>query len=233
MIENNILECQGRIHEALARAGCPDRRVTLIAVTKNVPVKDICQAVEAGILDFGDNRVQEALEKHSALQAYASGKGLRLIRHMIGHLQTNKAGQAVGMFDLIHSVDSLKLAREIDKQALRLGKVQDMLLEVNVSQEKSKFGFSPQTLETEFEAVCGLRYVRVRGLMTVAPMAVDPQSARPVFRGLRLLKEKLERASNKALEFLSMGMSDDFEVAVEEGANMVRLGRAIFTQGRP
>lgn len=227
MVQQHILECRKRIKRAQDKAHSAGS-VVLVAVTKNVPVEHIFQALDAGILAVGENRIQETLTRYSAVQDYAAQKGLQLRWHMIGHLQTNKASEAVRFFDLIHSIDSLKLAKEIDKQAGRLNKIQDVLLQVNVSGEKTKFGFSPGDLAVCEKDVLDLKNLCVRGLMTMAPWSRDPEKARPVFKELRLLRDQTVQRTGHLLDVLSMGMSDDFETAVEEGATMVRLGRAIF-----
>lgn len=230
MVSKNICECLERIGKAQSRAQRTDG-VVLVAVTKNVPAEHIFQALDAGVLNIGENRIQEALAKYPAVCAHAQKKRLCLRWHMIGHLQTNKAKEAVGYFDLIHSIDSLKLAREIDRQAARRNKTQDVLFQVNISGEESKHGFSPQELEACEKDLFRLKNVRACGLMTMAPWTEDAGQARPVFRALRLLRDTMVQRTGRRLDVLSMGMSDDFETAVEEGATMVRLGRLIFGEG--
>ncbi len=219
-IEENIARVQERIDQACRRCGRAPHEVRLLAVTKNQPVEVLSAVVRAGLRDIAENKVQEALLKKSRVSVDTSG-----VRwHMIGHLQTNKAKDAVRLFDLIHSVDSLRLAQEIDKQAARTGKVQDILLEVHLSAEESKYGIPPEQLEAVFPDICALPALRVCGLMGMAPVVNDPEQARPYFRRLRELRDRLK------LPELSMGMSDDFEAAVEEGATMVRIGRALFKE---
>jgi len=200
-IAENLERIRGRIGDA-----------QLVAVTKGVPPERIEEAVAAGQLLFGENRVQEAKAKIPVVSSRARW-------HMVGHLQSNKARDAVALFELIHSVDSVSLAEELNKWAGRAGKTQAILLEVNVSGEASKFGFQPEDVERALEQINRLARVEVRGLMTVPPLGKDP---RPYFRQLREMRDRL------GLRELSMGMSQDFEIAVEEGATMVRIGTAIF-----
>ncbi len=204
-----------RIDGACARSGRDPASVRLVAATKQVPVASILEAVHAGLRDVGENTVQEAATKKPALEAEASG----VTWHFIGHLQRNKVPAAIGLFDIIQAVDSLRLAEALDRRATGMLTV---LLEVNVGQEASKFGFRPDEVAAALQTMRGLRNLDVIGLMTVAPAAPDQEGVRPVFRTLKLL------AASSGLRELSMGMSDDFEVAVEEGATMVRVGRAIF-----
>ncbi len=186
-----------------------------MAVTKTIDPPGIRQAFAVGVRDFGESRIQEASEKIPALSPLCPGS----VWHLVGHLQTNKAGAAAGLFNLIHSVDSLKVAQAISQHAAADIPV---LIQVNVAGEASKHGFAlPDTIPA-LESIARLPHVRIKGLMTIAPYVDDLEAVRPVFRRLRLLREAL------GLEHLSMGMSDDFEVAIEEGATMVRIGRAIF-----
>lgn len=203
-----------RIANACERSGRSPDEVTLIAVTKGFPGSKVREAVEAGITDLGENRVQEAQAKRPEL----SGVG-GVTWHMIGHLQSNKVKVALGLFDIIHSVDSLHLAEAISKRAERPVPI---FLEVNVGGESSKYGITIDALPEHFHAIRSLPSVDVRGLMTVAPIAADPEEVRPVFRTLR------SEARALGLGELSMGMTDDFEVAIEEGATHVRIGRALF-----
>lgn len=214
-IPDNLARLRERIVEACERAGRTPDEVTLVAVTKGFPAAVVAEAYDAGLRDFGENRVQEAAPKIEALAA--SGRSPRW--HLVGHLQTNKVKPAVGLFAILHSVDSVRLAQAISRHARE---VVPILLEVNVAQEASKFGFSPQELPSALDEIARLPNLNVRGLMTVAPLTDDPETVRPVFRRLRELRDAA------GLEELSMGMTDDFEVAIEEGATMVRVGRAIF-----
>jgi PLP dependent protein len=216
MIAQNIVSIRGRIVAACSRAGRDPAAVDIVCASKGKSVGEITEALDAGLRNVGENRVQEALLKYRAMNR-------RPVWHFIGHLQTNKAREAVRIFDLIHSVDSLKLAREIDRQAQMAGKVQDILIEVNTSNEASKFGIRPEGLAERIAATAALSHVRWRGLMTMAPVTDDPQIRRGCFRALRRLMEDTGRGL-----ILSMGMTDDFETAIEEGATLVRLGRAIF-----
>jgi len=212
-VTQRVEEARRRIAAACLRAGRSPEEVTIVAVTKGFPPQAIREAWQAGIRHFGENRVQEAAAKIPEVA------DLPITWHMVGHLQTNKVKKALSLFQAIDSVDSLRLAQEISRRAQ--GTV-PVLLEVNVAGEASKFGFSPEEILRAAEQVAALPHLEVRGLMTLAPMASDPEEVRPVFRRLRELAQAL------GLRELSMGMSDDFEVAVEEGATMVRLGRAIF-----
>jgi pyridoxal phosphate enzyme (YggS family) len=202
-----------RVTRAAERAGRAPADVTIVAVSKSFPPEAIEQAAAAGIAHVGENRVQEAAAKILSLSH------LPVTWHMVGHLQTNKAKTALELFDIIQSVDSLRLAEALSHRAERPVPV---LLEVNVAGEASKFGFSPPEVAKAAEAIARLPHLNVCGLMTIAPLVGDPEEVRPVFRELRQLRDALGLAD------LSMGMTDDFEVAVEEGATMVRIGRAIF-----
>ena len=210
----NIATVRARIATACERAGRSTDEVTLIGVSKGFPAAAIAEAVGTGLRDIGENRVQEAAAKIEALSA----RGITPRWHLIGHLQTNKAKTAANLFAIIHSVDSLRLAQELSRRAERVG----ILLEVNAAQEASKFGFTPKEVAPALSSIASLPHLDVQGLMTVAPQANDPEAVRPVFRELRQLRDAL------GLRELSMGMTDDFEVAIADGATMVRVGRAIF-----
>jgi len=214
-IADNIKLVDQRIRLAAERAGRDAAAVTLIAVSKAIEPDRVEAALEAGQIVFGESKVQEAKAKIPLISGRARW-------HMIGHLQTNKARDAVALFDFIHSVDSRKLAEELNKWAEATGKRQAVLLEVNVSGEASKFGLKPEDLDSTLKEINRLTRLEVRGLMTVAPFAEEAARARPYFRRLRELRDAI------GLQELSMGMSHDFEVAVEEGATMVRIGTAIF-----
>lgn len=206
----------------------PDE-ITIVAVGKGRGSEQIREAVEAGITDIGENRVQEAIKKYYELRV--TDYGLRKINwHLVGHLQTNKVKDAIRIFDLIQSVDSIHLAEEIDKQAAKINKTQDILIEIKTSPEETKFGIRPQEAIGAVEEMVKLKNIRINGLMTIAPLVDNPQKTRPYFKMLKALKDKINelRITNYGLRILSMGMTDDFEIAIEEGANMVRLGRAIF-----
>ncbi|RJQ54126.1 MAG: YggS family pyridoxal phosphate-dependent enzyme [Actinobacteria bacterium] len=224
-IAENIERLRSRIEAAKARSAHPEREVTLVAVTKTVPVDRIEEALEAGVADVGENRVQEALPKVEAI-------GPGPVWHFIGYLQRNKVKQAVSFAGLIQSVDRLELLEEIERRAGAAGKVQDVLIEVNVSGEASKSGVGPAGIEELLDALGPMKHVRVKGLMTMAPLVEDAEKVRPVFRKLAEIFVRLgkERRVGVEMVHLSMGMTDDFEVAVEEGATMVRIGRAIFAE---
>jgi len=213
-----------RVHEtirsACARAGRSPESVLLIGVSKTMPVDRIRLAIDAGVPALGENRVQEARDKIEAL-------GHPCPWHLIGALQTNKARDAVKLFDWIHTVDRIELARELDRRARAIGRVVDVLLEVNVGEEPQKAGVAPDGVKPLLDAVAGLTGIRVRGLMAIPPAAPNPEQTRPHFRRLRELRDSV------GLEHLSMGMSADYPVAVEEGATMVRVGTAIFGARAP
>ncbi|MCX5704299.1 MAG: YggS family pyridoxal phosphate-dependent enzyme [Candidatus Omnitrophica bacterium] len=221
MIQDNVRRIRERIAEACSRSNRHPDEIVIIAVTKGRTLSDINEAIEAGITDIGENRVQEALKKYNAIRD--THYAIRVKWHMVGHLQTNKAKEAVKIFDLIHSVDSLRLAEEIDKQAHKIKKVQDILIEANTSGEVSKFGFKAEGIIGAVKEIVQFKNIKVKGLMTIAPALDSPEKTRPYFRMLREIKDKIN-----SVRILSMGMTDDFEVAIEEGANMVRLGRVIF-----
>ncbi|MGA2286277.1 MAG: YggS family pyridoxal phosphate-dependent enzyme [Dehalococcoidia bacterium] len=214
-IADNLRRLRDRVDAACRRAGRSPADVTVVSVSKGFPVDAVVAAWEAGLRDVGENRVQEAAAKLPA--AIARGAAFR--RHLVGHLQTNKVKTALDLFDIIQSVDSLRLAEAISRTA---AKPVSVLLEVNVAGEASKYGLKPDDVPQTLERIRSLPNIDVVGLMTVAPAASDAEQVRPAFRRLREMAETLGLAE------LSMGMSDDFEVAVEEGATMIRIGRAIF-----
>lgn len=197
-----------------------DEKIILVAVTKNHGVELMREVIDAGATDIGENRVQEASEKFQTLDRTTT-------RHLIGHLQTNKAKSAVKLFDLIQSVDSVHLATALDKVASQFGKVQDVLIQVNVARESQKSGVLLEDLNSLIEFVDGAKNLRLRGLMMIAPNFSDVEECRPLFKQMRKLFDELKPA-RKAFDFLSMGMTHDYKVAVEEGANVVRVGTAIF-----
>lgn len=212
---------QKRIQAACARAGRDPGSVTLLAVSKGMPPELIRAAADQGLVLFGENKVQEAKIKISLCPG-------RLRWHMIGHLQSNKCRDAVHFFQMIESVDSLSLATEIDKCAHKMAKTMPLLLEVNVAGESSKFGYKPEQLLSELNDINALKHIEIHGLMTIAPWSPEPEKVRPIFRKLRELKEKCEAILGAPLPHLSMGMSGDFEVAVEEGSTIVRIGTSLF-----
>ena len=197
--------------------------VELIAVTKNHSVEEMQTAIDKGVMNIGENRVQEALEKAETLEREVKW-------HLIGHLQTNKVKHAVRQFDLIHSVDSIRLAEEIDKAAAKFGKVQNILVQINLAREASKSGIDYTELDDLLAAIDGLRSVRLQGFMCIAPNYDDVEECRPLFRTMyELFQQMKEREPRTAdIRYLSMGMTHDYEIAVEEGANLVRVGTAIF-----
>ncbi len=222
----NLARVQERIALAAQRAGRRPSEITLVAVTKTRPPEDLAAVYEAGVRDIGENRVEEAAVKKPQLDL------TELTWHLVGHLQSRKARQAVDLFDVIHSVDSVKLAHKLDAIATERARVMPVLLEVNVSGEESKYGL-PLADQAAFEAavseIAALSHLRLDGLMTVAFVARDPEEVRPVFARLRALRDELQiRFPQAGWQHLSMGMTDDLEVAIEEGATMLRIGRAIF-----
>jgi hypothetical protein len=219
-----LSQIEARIHRAAEAAGRRPESVRLVAVSKTKPIQMIRAAIDAGVTDIGENYIQEAREKFSAL-------GTRPVSwHFIGHLQTNKAKYAVRIFDLIHSVDSAKLAGELDRQAEKIGKIQDILIQVNISGEAGKSGIPSEAARPLIEEIAPLAHIRVRGLMTLPPYFDDPEKAQPFFRALRLLRDEIRATDigNVALDELSMGMTGDFEAAIAEGATLVRIGTALF-----
>jgi len=226
----NCREFLERLGEAAKRSGRNIEDITVVAVSKTRPLEDVLEAAAAGMKYFGENRVQEAERKYAGIV-----RDFRL--HMIGHLQSNKVRDAVALFDVIQSVDSLRLAEILDWEFARAGKTGEIMLEVNTSGEPQKYGFAPQEVVTAAGNVFELTNVRLTGLMTVGPLTEDEAAIRNSFGELRQLfdKVKAEHAGREEFGVLSMGMSDDYEIAVEEGATMIRVGRALFgpriTQG--
>jgi hypothetical protein len=229
-IEQNVADVRARIARAARRAGRNPDDVTVVAVSKTFPPEAVAEAHAAGLSVFGENRVQEARYKIPAV-AQILGQGA-VSWHMVGHLQRNKAKRAAKLFDLVHSVDSVRLAKELEKRCARRDKQMVVLLDINISGESSKTGLSPTdeaTLDAVIEAVLAAPHLTLQGLMGMAPLVADPEEARPYFERLRRLRDELaERHGATDWRHLSMGMTDDFEVAVEEGATLVRIGRAIF-----
>jgi len=237
MIKEQISGIRERISSICSLIDKDPDSVTLVAVSKGRPSEQIKEVILAGINNIGENKVQEALFKINQLRSTsyepptANRQPPAAKWHMVGHLQTNKAREAVRIFDLIHSVDSFKLAREIDKEAAKINKIQDILVEVNASGEITKFGLKPDEAIGVIKQIIELKNINIKGLMTIAPLLGDSEKARPYFRILRELLVKVNyelKTINYELKTLSMGMTDDFQVAIEEGSNMVRLGRAIF-----
>jgi pyridoxal phosphate enzyme (YggS family) len=222
-IAANFRTVMDRIAAAAKRVNRDPASVKLVTVTKTVSIEGIREALLSGATILGENRVQEAKEKIEQLGQVASW-------HLIGHLQTNKAKYAVKLFDLIHSVDNLELAAEIDKQAAKLGKVQDVLVEVSIAGEAAKAGVGMGDAASLVRQAATLRNIRIKGLMTMPPYSDNPEASRPYFRKLKELSSSIEKENLPGVSMaeLSMGMSGDFEVAIEEGATLVRVGTAIF-----
>ena len=220
-ITQNLEEVRAAIAAAAHRAGRDPGSVRLVAVSKTVDLERIRAAIDAGQDLFGENYLQEARDKIAAL-------GRKVSWHLVGHLQSNKARGAVELFDLIHAVDRLKLAGALDAAAARLGQVQDVLIQVNQAGEATKSGVIPAAAPALVQEIARLPHLRVLGLMTMPPWFPDPEAARPYFKALRVLRDHLRGLTGLPLTELSMGMSGDFAVAVEEGATLVRVGTAIF-----
>jgi hypothetical protein len=217
----NITRVRERIAGACTRAGREANSVTLMAVSKTQPPEVVTEAARIGLSLFGENKVQEAKSKIPL----CSG---RLSWHMVGHLQTNKAREAISLFSMIQSVDSLHLAEELNKRAEQASKTMPILLEVNIVGEASKFGYKPDQLLHDLAALNALSRLEIHGLMTVPPWTPLPERVRPVFARLRELKNQCEQQLGAPLPHLSMGMTGDFEAAIEEGATIVRIGTALF-----
>jgi PLP dependent protein len=220
-LAENLDSIQQRIRAACDRAGRAPESVTLLAVTKGQPPDVVNEAGKLGLAFFGENKIQEAKAKIPLCSA-------KLRWHFIGHLQTNKCRDAVELFEMIQSVDSMNVAREISKRADQAGKTMPILLEVNLAGEASKFGYRPDAVLAELHGLNALPRLEVHGLMTVPPWTANAENVRPVFRQLRMLKEQAEQMLGAPLPHLSMGMTGDFEVAIEEGATIVRIGTALF-----
>jgi len=228
MIRDNIFRIREEIVSICRRVNRDPGEVKIIAVSKGRSEEEVKEAIAGGITDIGENRVQEAKRKYNNLRADYSGITKW---HMVGHLQSNKVKEAVSIFDLIHSVDDLSLAECIDRYAEKLGKTQDILLQVNTSGEKTKFGVRLADVILLIGEMRKLRHIAIRGLMTIAPLTQNPEEIRPYFRALREIREEINRKTallREPLTELSMGMSGDYKVALEEGSTMLRVGRAIF-----
>lgn len=223
MIKNQLKEIRTQIKEAAQRANRQEEEITLIAVSKTYPAQAIEKAIEEGCMDFGENQVQELMKKIDSIKEPVNW-------HLIGHLQTNKVKYVVGKVDLIHSMDSLKLAEEIQKQSAKRGVITRVLVEVNVANEATKYGFKTHEVVEVMKFLNTLSHVKVEGLMTVAPFVENPEENRPIFRKLCDLSVDIQKQNldNISTSILSMGMSNDYQIAIEEGATMVRVGTAIF-----
>jgi len=228
MIARNLEAIQLRISQACLRAGRDPADVTLVAVAKTFPAEAVGEAVDAGVADVGENYVQELLAKRNQL----TGKAVRW--HFIGHLQTNKVKYIADWVHLIHAVDRKGLVEEIDRRAGKAARVVDLMVEVNTTSEESKFGVAPDEALSFVRSLSEFRNVDIAGLMTIGPFLPDPEGSRPMFRQLRELREEAQRLgqSNASMRYLSMGMTGDFEVAIDEGATHVRIGTAIFGRRR-
>lgn len=223
MLQYNLIQVEQNIEEACRRAGRDRSEVTLIAVSKTKPVETLQEAYDLGVRVFGENKVQEMADKYEVLP-----KDIRW--HLIGHLQRNKVKYIIDKAVLIHSVDSLRLAQTIEKEAEKHNLTAHILIEVNVAREESKFGIFPEDLEALVDEIAKLPHIQVDGLMTIAPFVPDPEENRPVFRELRKLSVDIsaKKVDNVNMSVLSMGMTNDYQVAIEEGATMVRVGTGIF-----
>ena len=235
-VSKSLAIIRARMAEAALRSGRSPSDVTLVAVSKTFEASSVLEAIDAGQIDFGENRIEEALSK---IAAVAVQRPSPVRWHLIGHVQSRKAKDGAGRFALIHSVDSLKLASKLNAAIQTSGQTQDILLECNVSGEASKDGFplanwgadrdALERFEREVEGIIALPHIRVRGLMTIGPIVNTPEDTRPTFASLRALRDVLRaRFPQTAWDDLSMGMTDDFEIAIAEGATMIRIGRAIF-----
>ena len=224
-IEKNLIRLRERIERAAQRAGRNPEEIQLVVVTKTVGTDKIHQAIECGVSKLGENRVHEASAKQSEI-------GRSIEWHMVGHLQSRKAKEAVKVFDMVQSVESISTARALQKRCTETDSLMPVLIEVNTSGEEQKYGVSPDDAEPLIYEVAGMHNVRIRGLMTMAALVADPEEARPSFRRLRELAERLREKDIEGAHFdiLSMGMSDDFEVAIEEGSTMLRIGTAVFAE---
>ena len=222
-IAENVARVRARMEAASKRAGRDLGKVRLVAVSKTVDLERIRQAIEAGVDSLGENYVQEAHKKIEALEQ-------RISWHFIGHLQSNKAKMAARLFDWVHSVDSLKLAEDLSSAGRLQNRILRVLLQVNLGQEETKFGAPEEEVFRILERMASLPGISVKGLMTMPPFFENPQDSRPYFRALRILAENVSRRqiTGVLMEELSMGMSNDFEVAIEEGATLVRVGTAVF-----
>jgi pyridoxal phosphate enzyme (YggS family) len=222
-LKNRLENVNDRINKAALKCGRDPENIHLVAVSKTIPVNRVKEAIELGVTILGENYVQEARDKFNVLGSYP------VSWHFIGHLQTNKAKYAVRLFDLIHSVDTLKLARELDKQAKKVNKFQDILIQINVSKEPSKSGSDIENAANLIKDIVHLENLSLKGFMAMPPFFKNPEKARPYFIALRNLRDQIQKTlPGVALDELSMGMTGDFEVAIEEGATFVRIGTAIF-----
>ncbi|MEE0716596.1 MAG: YggS family pyridoxal phosphate-dependent enzyme [Eubacterium sp.] len=223
MILENIKQVEENIIKSCEKVGRDPKEVTLIAVSKTKPYTAIEEALPSGVLDYGENKVQELTEKYEILP-----KDIRW--HMIGHLQRNKVKYLVGKVELIHSVDSLRLANQIETEFAKKNEIANILIEVNMANEESKFGITSETTEQLVREISKLEHVRIKGLMTIAPYTDNPETNRVYFRNMKKLSVDIaeKNIDNVSMNVLSMGMTGDYQVAIEEGATMVRVGTGIF-----
>jgi len=223
-MKRRLKNISDRIHRASLAAGRSPESVRLVAVSKTVPENRVREAIEAGVTTLGENYVQESRQKINALSRHS------VSWHMIGHLQSNKAKYAVRLFDLIQTVDSLKLARELDRQAKKVDKIQEILIQVNIGEDTAKSGAHAEAIHNLVQDISRLDNLAIKGLMTMPPFFNSPEKVRPYFSALRRLRGHLEKEAppNVSLSELSMGMTGDFEAAIEEGATLVRIGTALF-----
>jgi len=220
-LSDRLAHVRQKIDAAAKRSGRDGSSIELVAVSKRHSIEKMREALEAGATVFGESRLQEAIEKIPLLP-------VKMRWHFIGHLQKNKVRKLLPLFELFHGLDSLELAQDMDRIAAELGLFPRVLLEVNVAGESTKHGFAPGALELLMENLLSLPRLQVEGFMTMAPLTRDPQETRPVFSELRLLRDRLATQTGIPLSTLSMGMSNDYEIAIEEGATLVRVGSAIF-----
>ncbi|MDF2521603.1 MAG: YggS family pyridoxal phosphate-dependent enzyme [Clostridia bacterium] len=222
-IKNNIEAIKKEIEGICLKSGKNPDDITIIAVTKTVDTDRINYAVDCGMTNLGENKVQEIMDKYEPVN-----KNVKW--HLIGHLQTNKVKYIIDKVELIHSVDSVKLAEEISKKALKNNLIKEVLVQVNVAKEESKFGIDIEEVISFVKTIAAFENIRVKGLMTIAPYDENPENVRPIFRQLRQKFDELAQMNipNTDMKYLSMGMSNDYAIAIEEGANMVRIGTAIF-----
>lgn len=223
MIKDNLLDIEKSIEEALKKSGRTDEKVDIIAVTKTVDIDQINKALELGLTSIGENRVQEMMEKHDII-------GNKANYHMIGHLQTNKVRNIIDKVSLVHSLDRMSLAKELNKRARMNNLIIDVLIQVNVSEEESKYGLKVDEVIPFLENTLKYENIKIRGLMTMAPHLDNSEEVRWVFRDLRKLSETIKNKNynNVDMDILSMGMTNDYELAIEEGSNMIRVGRGLF-----
>jgi pyridoxal phosphate enzyme (YggS family) len=229
-VKENLENVRKRIEKSASSVGRDPREIKIIGAVKEQPTERVLEALEAGLTDIGENKVQEARVRYEEIRS----KYPNLTLHMIGHLQRNKVRHALDIFDIIQSVDSERLALEIEERAKAQDKIVPILIEVKTSEEATKYGVPVGSTIDFLKKITELQQLKVQGLMTIAPLEDNPEKARPYFAKLRMLNEEIKKLNlpNIEMKYLSMGMTDDFEVAIQEGSNMVRIGRAIFGERR-